>query len=777
MRVRVWWPSSRKFVLLAAAILALIGFIAAAPLLFTSQLARLSLSHLFPLNRPTLGSASISPSGALIMRELLLHDVGSSADRPLVAIHELRVDFRWSDLLSGRIRQLRVNQITVYARTNGAAQLSLLDLLVGNFATSGSNRLAAPFWIDALDLTGTIHREAIAGLPEASTADWPLLLRMTMFGDRRYPARQINIRIGDLAATANVAAVDHQTADTAFGVRVEVETHPTADGTHLIFHRVQARNAALVFGADMMRKFVANFPKEFEGRIEAGLTDLSAAGELDLPVQRSGKLTGSVSFAGVRVRAPGKSQMMLSLDDLTGSVKVESPLPPGTATSIYVVRMEAKHSRLLVDADAIRRYVANLPAEITGRVEVGIGKLTTSGELSPRGSAKEQRFAAALTISGARIHVPGVSHSLFDAGDLSGGAKVDTPLPLGKRTVITIDGLKARNVTAAVDSDMMRKYVSKLPSDLHGPVNANLEEFDLAGSAGSTPDEAAGGRGIWNVRLQNLNAKSPAIGAHAFALERLSAEGIVESPLEHWTTASTKVRAAVTKFASFTYGENSISNFDATWHDDGRTIACERCALEIFGGRVSGSPAFELVSHEMPNCDLEVRAIDVHRALANLSPEHIDADGDASGVLHLNLSEQGELSGRVDLAFDGPGLLKIGEIQEVKQMLIGNFGLDMANLAMHDLRHFPFKEGSLQLESVGQTSQLKIKFVRQARSAADAMTPQKEMINGKEVLVRSLVVPTIDMTIPITGKSLAEILATVSGLTSTLEATSGQGGK
>src|SRR5216683_4593037 len=106
MRSRAGRPSSHKFVLLAAAILALIGLIAAAPLLFASQLARLSLSHLFPRNRPSLGSASISPSGALVMHELLLHDVGSSADRPLVAIHELRVDFRWSDLLSGRIRQL-----------------------------------------------------------------------------------------------------------------------------------------------------------------------------------------------------------------------------------------------------------------------------------------------------------------------------------------------------------------------------------------------------------------------------------------------------------------------------------------------------------------------------------------------------------------------------------------------------------------------------------------------------------------------------------------------
>lgn len=777
MRIRVGRPSCRKFVLLAATILALIGLMATAPFLFASQLARLTLSHLFPRNRPTLGSASISPSGALIIHELLLHDVGASGDRPLVAIHELRADFRWSDLLARRIHQLRVNQITVYAWTNDVSKLSLLDLLVRNFATARSNRSAAPFWIDTLVVTGTIHHEAIAGFPDAGSADWPLLLSITMSGDRRYPARQINLRIGDLAAAANVAPVHHQTGDTSFGVRAEVETHPTPDGTQLIFHRVAARNAALVFDADMMRKLTANFPPEFEGRVEAGLADLSAAGELDLPIKGTGKLTGNVSFAGVRVRAPGKSQMMLSLDDLTGSVKVDSPLPPGTATSIEIVRIEAKHSRLSVDADAIRRYVANLPGEISGRVEVGIGQLTTSGELSSHGSEKERRFAAGLAVSGAHIHVPGVSRSLLDVGDLSGGVKVDTALPLGKNTAITIDGLKTRSVTAGLDLDTMRKYVSKLPSDLHGLINANLEELDLAGTASSKPDEAAAIRGTWNIRLQNLNAKSPGIGAHAFSLDRLSATGIVDSPLAHWTATSAKVRGAVTKFATFTYGDNSISNFDGTWRDDGRMIVCDRCALEIFGGRVSGSPAFDLVSHEMANCDLEVRAIDVHQALANLSPKHIDADGNASGVLHLNLSKQGELSGRVDLAFDGPGLLKIGEIEEVKQMLIGNFGLDMANLAMHDLRHFPFKQGSLQLESVGQTSQLKIKFVRQARSAADAVTPHKEMINGKEVSVRSLVVPTIDLTIPITGKSLAEILATVSGLTPTLEASSGQDGK
>ena len=124
-----------------------------------------------------------------------------------------------------------------------------------------------------LDATGTIHREAIAGFA-ASAADWPLLLTMSMSGDRRYPARKIDLRIGDIA---EVAAGTIRTLDTAFGVRAEVETHATANGTQPIFDRIAARNAALAFDADMMRKLVADFPREFQGRIDAGLTDLSAA--------------------------------------------------------------------------------------------------------------------------------------------------------------------------------------------------------------------------------------------------------------------------------------------------------------------------------------------------------------------------------------------------------------------------------------------------------------------------------------------------------------------
>jgi hypothetical protein len=218
------------------------------------------------------------------------------------------------------------------------------------------------------------------------------------------------------------------------------------------------------------------------------------------------------------------------------------------------------------------------------------------------------------------------------------------------------------------------------------------------------------------------------------------------------------------------YGNNAVTNFDAAWRIDSHLLSTDHVVAQIFDGRISGAPSIDLVTHATDRCDLQIKSIDVHKALANVSPEHLDAVGIASGALHLALSTQGALSGNVDLTFDGPGTLRIGQIEEVKQMLIGNFGLDMANLAMHDLEHYPFREGTMHLESIGENSELKIKFVRQPKSAADVISPHKEIIGGQEVMVGSLVVPKIDMTIPITGQSLAEILSIVSGVHPIIEA-------
>jgi len=231
-----------------------------------------------------------------------------------------------------------------------------------------------------------------------------------------------------------------------------------------------------------------------------------------------------------------------------------------------------------------------------------------------------------------------------------------------------------------------------------------------------------------------------------------------------------KVRDGVMQWAALTYRSNTLNNLEVSWHIDSQLLRIDRCAAQIFGGHLNGSLAWNLATPAMPQCDFQIKSINMHEALANLSPEHIDAEGNASGFLQLMLNTEGELSGSVELTFDGPGILRIGEIAEVKRMLVGHFGLDLANLAMDDLKQYPFKEGRLYLESSGKNSQLKINFVRQPRTGAAVVPPRKEIINGTEVWVGSLVVPTIDMTIPITGKSLAEILSIISGVHPLIEA-------
>jgi hypothetical protein len=340
---------------------------------------------------------------------------------------------------------------------------------------------------------------------------------------------------------------------------------------------------------------------------------------------------------------------------------------------------------------------------------------------------------------------------------------------------VTLERLQARNAKASLAAEALRRYVPQLPGTVSGPLDTNFAALDVAGLIAVGQEDTLKFNG--DIRLQDLSVHSPAGGNPAFALERLDVAGRVESRLDRWMPAALKVRDGVLQWAVLTYGNNAVNNLDASWRIDSHLLTADRCTAQIFGGHLSGALAWDLVAHALPRGDFQVKSISIHDALANLSPEYIDAEGKASGSLHLALSPQGELSGSVDLTFDGPGILRIGKIEEVKQMLVGNFGLDLANLAMHDLQRYPFQEGRLYLESAGTNSQLQIKFVRQPRTEAARTPPRKEVINGVEVWVGSLVVPTIDMTIPITGKSLAEILSLVSGVYPLGEAASERAGK
>jgi hypothetical protein len=446
--------------------------------------------------------------------------------------------------------------------------------------------------------------------------------------------------------------------------------------------------------------------------------------------------------------------------------------PTGRGTRFALDRFAVTRGSLAIDADAIRQFVAKFPAELKGRIEASIPSLSASGEIdltdpSP-GSPNGERLSGSLAFSGVRLHAPGKSHTILNLEDLSGAVRVDTPIPIGATTSIAIDRLNLTNATTSIDADAIGRYTGKLPAELEGSIDSNLASLSVSGRMNWRRDAAMWFSG--DISLQDLSVHSPPAGKNPISVDKLAIAGTIETPIDRWEPASVKVRGGVTRWAALSYGNNAVTNFDAAWRIDSHLLSTDHVVAQIFDGRISGAPSIDLVTHATDRCDLQIKSIDVHKALANVSPEHLDAVGIASGALHLALSTQGALSGNVDLTFDGPGTLRIGQIEEVKQMLIGNFGLDMANLAMHDLEHYPFREGTMHLESIGENSELKIKFVRQPKSAADVISPHKEIIGGQEVMVGSLVVPKIDMTIPITGQSLAEILSIVSGVHPIIEA-------
>jgi hypothetical protein len=452
--------------------------------------------------------------------------------------------------------------------------------------------------------------------------------------------------------------------------------------------------------------------------------------------------------------------MMVGLDDLTGAATFDTPLPPGPGTAIAIERLEVRNASASMEADTLRPHVAILPRELQGRIESSIGSLSASAKLEPQRPSNQARLAGGLAFSALHVRIAGGSPMALDLGSIEGAASLHTNLPWITGTAITIRRLQAKNASASIEADILRRYTRKMPAGLHGRLAATLETVDASGIINSAA------RNLMllnaNIRLQNLNAHSSVDGKGAFLLTHLTVGVSVDSRLHRSEPEKLTARGS-TQWSKLSYLANEVDNLDAAWHVDGTMLTIDRVAAKVLDGQITGAPRLDLVSLAVPPCDFHISHIDVHKGLANISPEDLDAEGTASGLLHMTLSNERELSGYGDLAFDGPGILRVGKIPEVERMLVGSFGADMASLAIHDLERYPFQEGTLHLESKGSNSLLKVKFSRQPRTAADKMPPRKEIINGKEIWVGSLVVPKIDMTIPISGKSFAETLSMVSG--------------
>jgi len=100
-----------------------------APLLLTTRLANLLLGHFLPENRTHIGSASLSLTGTLILRDVvMIFDFSVRSRHPLATAREIDARFARKELFARKLGRIQADDVTVYARSDDHSQLSLVDL-------------------------------------------------------------------------------------------------------------------------------------------------------------------------------------------------------------------------------------------------------------------------------------------------------------------------------------------------------------------------------------------------------------------------------------------------------------------------------------------------------------------------------------------------------------------------------------------------------------------------------------------------------------------------
>jgi hypothetical protein len=307
-----------------AGVLALV-VTAALPFVFPSAtvrtvIARTGLSGL-PL---TFGSAQLSPLGVLTLRDVVLADAGPAAGKPLVRADTVRVEFSWLGLAQSRLKAVRVDGAEVTLRPGEEEPVTLARVFDGEPEAPAATRPAttqpggkeaspsAPLWIDLLSVGGVLKVEGIRGadpwlkgLQVPPGATLRLDGRMTMSGDRRAPARDFAVVLGE---------VDAQAALPGVVARGRVQGGVTAV---LTLETLAVTNVSPAVGANLLADAPAWLRRGYRGR----LNRVQVGGQITFGPETQVALLGEVHDLSVRAE-DAAGQAPLSLDHLSVSTKV-----------------------------------------------------------------------------------------------------------------------------------------------------------------------------------------------------------------------------------------------------------------------------------------------------------------------------------------------------------------------------------------------------------------------------------------------------------------------
>jgi len=113
--------------------------------------------------------------------------------------------------------------------------------------------------------------------------------------------------------------------------------------------------------------------------------------------------------------------------------------PTANGSRLAVEQVAVANAELAVEVSTLRELIPSIPSELIGRIEVGLARLSGSGEVEMT-SAEAGQISGDLTFSKFYLRAPGGPQLSASVQSVSGIAKVNSPFksgPLGPASTLS----------------------------------------------------------------------------------------------------------------------------------------------------------------------------------------------------------------------------------------------------------------------------------------------------------------------------------------------------
>jgi hypothetical protein len=160
---------------------------------------------------------------------------------------------------------------------------------------------------------------------------------------------------------------------------------------------------------------------------------------------------------------------------------------------------------------------------------------------------------------------------------------------------------------------------------------------------------------------------------------------------------------------------------------------------------------------------------------ANLAPGRLDAEGTVSGTIKLSAGRKSALKGRIELASDGPGRLRIKDeaaARTLAQQLqvndhSGVLPPNFSDIVVGQLKDYPYRDAKIRIADRDGTPVLSLDYTRESVKPGEPGYDVATTFQGKAIRA-NYTIQLPGVTVVLKGKTIDELLAEATGFAATL---------